>query len=99
MSARPKSLAGRLTDLLSLALLLAVLYASRFAPRMGDAAVLCALGFLVLAGTLLAEILEVIKLPHLTGYLLAGLIAGPHVLQLIDADSVKRLGPVNTLAL
>jgi Kef-type K+ transport system membrane component KefB len=37
--------------------------------------------------------------PHLTGYLAAGILAGPHVLALIDVTTVKRLAPINTLAL
>ncbi len=60
---------------------------------------IAAIGFLLLAGTLTSELLEPIGLPHLTGYLLAGIAAGPHVLRLIDEHSVKNLAPVNTLAL
>jgi Kef-type K+ transport system membrane component KefB len=57
------------------------------------------LGFLLLAGTLMSELLEVVGLPHLSGYLLAGIVAGPHVLHLVDHPTVERLGVVNTLAL
>src|SRR5690606_1765378 len=57
------------------------------------------IGFLLLAGTLLSELIEVLRLPHLTGYLLAGVLAGPHVFEMIDAATVRRLAPVNTLAL
>ncbi|MGH7440937.1 MAG: cation:proton antiporter [Polyangiaceae bacterium] len=60
---------------------------------------IAAIGFLLLAGTLTSELLEPIGLPHLTGYLLAGIVSGPHVLRLIDEHSVKNLAPVNTLAL
>jgi hypothetical protein len=38
-------------------------------------------------------------LPHLTGYLLAGIAAGPHALGIVDEHTVKSLSPVNTLAL
>ena len=38
-------------------------------------------------------------MPHLSGYLFAGIFAGPHVLHLVDHESVKRLEPVNTLAI
>ncbi|MBX3225459.1 MAG: sodium:proton exchanger [Labilithrix sp.] len=65
----------------------------------GDAALIGAIGFLLLAGTLLSELVEVLGLPHLTGYLLAGVFAGPHVLNMIDTVTVRRLAPVNTLAL
>lgn len=57
------------------------------------------LGFLLLAGTLMSELIEVVGLPHLSGYLLAGIVAGPHVLHLVDHASVERLGVVNALAL
>lgn len=61
--------------------------------------IVAAVGFLLLAGTLLSELLETIGLPHLTGYLLAGIIGGPYVLHLVDHETVDRLSPVNTLAL
>lgn len=57
------------------------------------------LGFLLLAGTLLSELLEVVGLPHLSGYLLAGIVAGPYVLHLVDHTTVVRLGRINALAL
>lgn len=57
------------------------------------------LGFLLLAGTLLSELVEVVGLPHLSGYLLAGIVAGPHVLHLVDHQSVEHMGVVNALAL
>jgi Kef-type K+ transport system membrane component KefB len=96
-----KTLLGRGVDAVGLLFLFGLLWASaHFAPKnLGDAALIAALGFLLLAGTLLAELTEVIGLPHLTGYLLAGMIAGPHMLHLIDHGTVERLTPVNTLAL
>ncbi|HEX7664535.1 MAG TPA: cation:proton antiporter [Polyangiaceae bacterium] len=65
----------------------------------GGIATMGAVGFLLLAGTLLSEIGEVVGLPHLTGYLLAGIVAGPYVLHLIDHDTVDRLSTVDRLAL
>jgi Kef-type K+ transport system membrane component KefB len=38
-------------------------------------------------------------LPHLSGYLAAGVLCGPHVLDLVDIDTVHRLQPVNSLTL
>jgi Kef-type K+ transport system membrane component KefB len=58
-----------------------------------------AIGFLLLAGTLASELLAPLGLPHLTGYLLAGIAAGPYVLKLVDETTVKSLSPINTLAL
>ncbi len=96
-----KTWLGRGVDLLSLGLLFGIMWgAMSLAPGYkGEAAVLGALGFLLLAGTLLSELVEVLGMPHLTGYLFAGIIAGPHVLHLVDHESVKRLEPVNTLAI
>ena len=38
-------------------------------------------------------------LPHLTGYLIAGIASGPYALKLVDEHTVKNLSPINTLAL
>jgi len=62
-------------------------------------AVISAVGFLLLAGMLAAELLEAVGLPHLTAYICVGVVAGPHVLHLVDHDTVAQLAPVNTLAL
>ncbi len=74
--------------------------AGRWSGHVDEGAVsLAALGFLLLAGDLTGMLVEVIQLPHLTGYLLAGLVAGPYVLQLIDHHTIERLQVVNGLAL
>ncbi len=74
--------------------------ATRVVPEMhGGSGTIAAVGFLLLAGTLLSELVELLGIPHLTGYLLAGILAGPHVLHLIDHRSVERLSSVNALAL
>jgi len=65
----------------------------------GVLAAVTGLGLLLLAGTLVSELVEVVGLPHLTGYLLAGILVGPHVLALVDHHTVERLGVVNSLAL
>jgi Kef-type K+ transport system membrane component KefB len=100
-SSHGKTPLGRALDAIGLSVVFAILWAgARFAAGLApDAALIAALGFLLLAGTLLSELVEVIGLPHLTGYLLAGVLAGPHVLHLIDHGTVDRLKPVNTLAL
>lgn len=102
MSSPPgKGPLGRLVDCLGLFVVFAVLWtAARFAPgHAGDPALVATLGFLLLAGTLMSELVEIVGVPHLTGYLAAGMLAGPHVLHLIDHATVNRLAPVNTLAL
>ena len=56
-------------------------------------------GFLVLAGMVIGELAEKIKLPRITGYLLAGIICGPHILQIVDRDVVAQLKTIDELAL
>jgi Kef-type K+ transport system membrane component KefB len=61
--------------------------------------IIAGFGFLLLAGTLMSELTAPLGLPHLTGYLIAGIACGPHVLKLVDEPTVKSLSPINTLAL
>jgi Kef-type K+ transport system membrane component KefB len=97
----PKTLGTRLLQAVILAALFAVLIgATRLMPHGGSGGtVVAAVGFLLLAGTLLSELVEVVHLPHLTGYLLAGVLAGPHVLNLVDHHTVEELTSINALAL
>lgn len=99
--AAPKSLGTRIVQATMLVLLFALLWAAtRAMPETaGELGVIAALGFLLLVGTLASELLEPFGLPHLTGYILAGVLAGPHVLHLLDHSTVERLGSVNNLAL
>ena len=92
------SILGRL---LVLGLVLACMYAGTrlSANPNGYAADIAALGFLLLAGDLCGQLVGVIGIPHLTGYLLAGMVAGPQVLHLIDHQAVVDLQLVNGLAL
>ena len=86
---------------IALLVISAIFYASlHLMPHFsGGIATLCAVGFLLLAGMLFAELGDIVGLPHLTGYLLAGVIAGPFVLKLIDHDTVTHLATVDRLAL
>jgi Kef-type K+ transport system membrane component KefB len=96
-----KTLATRAIQLASLIVTFGVLYGvTKVAPELeSHLGTVAAIGFLLLAGTLMSELLETIGLPHLSGYLLAGIIGGPHVLHLVDQHTVEELSPVNTLAL
>jgi Kef-type K+ transport system membrane component KefB len=60
---------------------------------------IAAIGLLLLAGTLTSELTAPLGLPHLTGYLFAGIACGPHGLRLLTEQTVKSLSPANTLAL
>jgi Kef-type K+ transport system membrane component KefB len=97
----PKPVWTRLAQALVLASLFGLLFgATRLVPGLESrGSTISAVGFLLLAGTLTSELVELIGLPHLTGYLLAGIIGGPHVLKLIDHHAVDELSTVNALAL
>jgi Kef-type K+ transport system membrane component KefB len=97
----PKGFWTRFIQAASLAVLFAILYgATRAVPNVQSrVGTIAAVGFLLLTGTLASELVEVAGLPHLSGYLAAGIVAGPHVLHLIDEHSVEDLTSVNTLAL
>jgi len=99
--AAPKGLGTRIVQAAVLALLFALLFlTTRAVPEIHEGVgTIAAVGFLLLVGTLMSELVETIRVPHLTGYLLAGIVAGPHVLKLIDHHSVVNLTRVNALAL
>jgi len=97
----PKGIGTRVIQATILVLLFALLFATtRVVPEIHEGVgTIGAVGFLLLAGTLMSELVETIRVPHLTGYLLAGMAAGPHVLKLIDHDTVRNLAQANALAL
>jgi Kef-type K+ transport system membrane component KefB len=96
-----KGVTTRIGQVLSLGLVLGVFaLVNMVHGEQGSAGlVVAATGLLLIAGMLVSETLELVKLPHLTGYIFAGILVGPHVLHFIDHDTVKRLELVNTLAL
>jgi Kef-type K+ transport system membrane component KefB len=96
-----KGVGMRLAHTLLLAAFSGLLFwVTRAVPEVhGGLWTITAIGFLLLAGTLTSELIEPLGLPHLTGYLFAGIAAGPHVLRLVDEHTVKSLSPINTLTL
>lgn len=64
--------------------------------RMDSAA---ALGVLLLGAALLGKTCEALRLPQITGFLLAGILLGPYVTAVVRAPAVERLELVNRLAL
>jgi Kef-type K+ transport system membrane component KefB len=101
VASHKKSLTTRLVQLLVLFVLVslfALIARTEPAPQ-GGGVVVAASGLLLLCGLLTAELLEPLRLPHLTGYIAAGVCLGPHVLHFIDHGTVKQLEIVNTLAL
>jgi len=64
-----------------------------------EGATVAALGLFLVGGTLAGELLEPLRVPHLTAYLAVGVIAGPYVLDIVKHDSVESLTSINGLAL
>jgi Kef-type K+ transport system membrane component KefB len=58
-----------------------------------------ALGFALIAASLLGGIAERVGLPRLSGYLIFGLLCGPYLLNLITASMARELQIVNGLAI
>jgi Kef-type K+ transport system membrane component KefB len=56
-------------------------------------------GFLILAAYTTGELAVSLRLPRIVGYLLAGAIFGPSVLNTVTVDAVERLAPVSSLAI
>jgi Kef-type K+ transport system membrane component KefB len=96
-----KTFTTRFVQLAALVTLVALfMLLSRTEPKPeGSGVVVAASGLLLLCGLLTAELIAPLRLPHLTGYIAAGVCLGPHVLHFIDHETVKELEIVNTLAL
>jgi Kef-type K+ transport system membrane component KefB len=54
---------------------------------------------LLMAGILFGRLVKKFKLPNVTGYLIAGLLFGPSVLNVISADMVDNLNIISDIAL
>lgn len=61
--------------------------------------IIFSLGFLMLAGHVLARILKEAKLPMISGYIFAGLLAGPYVTGFLSVEMVERFRLIDELAL
>lgn len=53
----------------------------------------------MIAGLLLTRVVKLVKLPNVTGYLIAGLLIGPYCFKLISADMLETLDLLTTAAL
>ncbi len=67
--------------------IMAVVIVQRFAPgtAIPERSVALALGFALIAASLLGHLTELLRLPRLSGYLLFGLLCGPYLLNLITS--------------
>jgi len=86
---------------LALALVMAVVYfvhQLRSGAGAGDQGLALAVGFALLAAALAGEIVERLRLPRLTGYLLFGFVCGPYVMNLISGPMARELRVLDGLA-
>lgn len=60
---------------------------------------LLTLGFLMLAAYTVAEIASTMKLPRVVGYLLAGIVFGPALANIVTVEASNTLAPVTSLAI
>lgn len=72
--------------------------ARSFSTVIGSSATELAFGFLLLAAYFTARVVSQLRLPRLTGYLLAGVLAGPFVLDLVTTEMAGSLRVVNGVA-
>jgi Kef-type K+ transport system membrane component KefB len=87
--------------ILALAVTLATvsLVVSRGSPDVTSARVTgLALGFALIAAALAGELLERLRLPRVTGYLLFGMICGPYLANIITRPMARELQLINGLA-
>ncbi len=99
-AASPKTWGSRVVQALTLLTIFALMLGvNRYLSDVTTGSTIAAVGLLLLGGLLASELAELVKLPHLTGYILAGVVAGPHVLHLVHHDTVTELSSVNQLAL
>src|SRR5215212_2113974 len=55
-------------------------------------------GFLILAAYTVGEVAVAARLPQIVGYLVAGVVFGPHVLGTVSAPVMQTLSPISGLA-
>lgn len=72
--------------------------ARSFTPLTGEYGTELAFGFLLLAAYFMGQLVSKAGLPRLTGYLIAGVLAGPAVLELVTHDMAGSLRVVNGVA-
>jgi Kef-type K+ transport system membrane component KefB len=72
--------------------------ARSFTDAAGASATELAFGFLLLTAYFMARLVSRLGLPRLTGYLLAGVLAGPFVLELVTREMTESLKVVNGVA-
>lgn len=67
--------------------------------NLGVATVLIALAIMFLAGFILSRITKLLKLPNVTGYIIAGVLIGPYVFNMIPTTIINNMSFLSDLAL
>jgi Kef-type K+ transport system membrane component KefB len=76
-----------------------LMHAARsFAPHLAIAGTELAFGYLLLTAYFAAKVISRLGLPRLTGYILAGVVTGPFVLDLVSHPMTAQLKVVNGVA-
>lgn len=88
---------GRLFTLVVIALLAALF--QHLGPRRDLTGNTMLLGFLLLAAFVAGEVAREVRLPRITGYLLIGMLFGPHILGLLPQSAVTDFRLINDVAL
>jgi Kef-type K+ transport system membrane component KefB len=57
------------------------------------------LSILLLAGLLCGRLVKQVKLPNVTGYLIAGIVLGPYVFKVIPSDVIGNFDLISDIAL
>lgn len=57
------------------------------------------LSIVLFVGFIVGKLVSLIKLPNVTGYLIAGLLLGPYILGVIPKDAVSQMGIISNVAL
>lgn len=60
---------------------------------------LLSIAIAMIAGLLLTRVVKLVKLPNVTGYLVAGLLIGPYCLRLVNSDTLATLDIITVAAL
>ena len=90
----------RLAGLFLIIFFMAIVFAGSAGwGRLEGARISLSFGFLLLAAYLLGDILSWVKLPKITGYIIAGILAGPYVSNFITMGTVLELKLMDNLAL
>ncbi len=71
-----------------------------FYSRMNEpTAVLCSLSIILFAGFLITRITKKLRLPNVSGYIIAGVLIGPYFLKMVPAEILRHMGFVSDIAL